>query len=386
VISIPLFLSLMVFLLLTRKKFLEPLPLPPVVSEKSDTTLPPVHRRSTILEVRCVVSQLSRFLLATAGGCMVTAVGYAQSVISAKAGLVHYTEGKVFIADKEVAPKNGDFPEMKAGEVLRTEEGRAEVLLTPGVVLRIAENSSFKLIGNKVEDIRLEMLAGSVLIEAGEVNKHDSIVITAGGASVDINKNGLFRIDASPASLRVYDGQAVVTSLGQTLTVKEGKQTALTGVLSASKFDKESGDAFHRWAGRRSGYLAVANVSAAKSIYDSGRGWGQSGWFFNPFFGCFTFIPAGGNYFSPFGYRYYTPRRVESVFYRPAPMPTMDRSLGWADPSIRHGADVSGRSAGYSGGGMSSAPAPPPSSAPAAPAGGPRSGDSGSSRNSGGGR
>jgi hypothetical protein len=332
------------------------------------------------------VAHLSRFLLATAGGCILAAVGYAQSVISAKAGLIHYTEGKVFISDKEVAPKNGDFPEMKAGEVLRTEEGRAEVLLTPGVVLRISESSSFKLVGNKVEDIRLEMLTGSVLIEAGEVNKHDSIVVTVAGASVDINKNGLFRIDANPASLRVYDGEVVATVSGQTLTVKEGKQTALAGVLSASKFNKESGDAFHRWAGRRSGYLAVANVSAAKSIYDSGRGWGQSGWFFNPFFGCFTFIPASGNYFSPFGYHYYSPRKVESVFYRPAPMPNMDRSLGWADPSVRHGAAASGRSAGYSGGGMSSAPAPAPSSAPAAPDGGARSGDSGGSRNSGGGR
>jgi len=311
------------------------------------------------------------------------AAAFGQNVISAKAGLVHYTEGKVLISDKEVRTKIGDFAEMKAGDVLRTEEGRAEVLLTPGVFLRVSENSSFRLAANKLEDIRLEVLSGSVLIEAGEVTKYDSIVVTAAGASIHIAKRGLFRIDTELASLRVVDGEAVVTASGQTLTVKEGKQAPLTGVLTATKFKKEAGDAFHRWAARRSGYLAAANLSAAKSIYDSGQGWGQSGWYFNPYFGYFTFIPAYGNYYSPFGYQYYTPRRVEAAYYQPAPSaPMMDRSAAWADSSIRQSADTSGRS--YSGGGAAVS-APPPSSAPAAPEGGARSSDSGSSRNAGGG-
>jgi hypothetical protein len=318
---------------------------------------------------------------------MFTGAAWAQSVISAKAGLIHYSEGKVFVGDKEVAPKNGDFPEMKAGDVLRTGEGRAEILLTPGVFLRVSEESGFRLVTNKLEDIKLEVTKGSVLIEAGEVSKDASMVVTVAEASIDIAKRGLFRIDANPASLRVYDGEAVVTASGQTLTVKEGRSTPLSGVLVASKFNKEMGDAFHRWASRRSGYLAVANVSAAKSIYDTGRGWRQSGWFFNPYFGYFTYIPAYGNYFSPFGYQYYSPRRVEAIFYRPAPSMIDHSSAAWANGSIRHTSDSYGRSsaATYSGS-VSAAPAPAPSSAPAAPAGGPRSADSGSSRSSGGGR
>jgi hypothetical protein len=336
------------------------------------------------------MSHKSRLLLTAAGFFTFLSAGSAQSVISVKAGLVHYAEGKVLVEDKQVEAKFGEFTEMKQGQVLRTEEGRAEVLLTPGVFLRISENSAFKLVGNKLEDIRIEVLEGSVLVEAGEIGKEDSIVLTAGDSSVNIVKRGLYRIDADPAVLRVFDGEAQVAANGQTLKVKKGRQTSLGGALVAAKFDKEFSDPFQRWAGRRAGYLAAANVSAAKSILDSNVGWRRSGWYFNPYFGYFTYIPAYGNYFSPFGYYYYTPRKVDVVYNPPSRnVGYIDRSAGFGGSSMG-GFSGSGRgasSATYSGGGgYAAAPAPPPASAPA-PAAGARSGDSGGgSRGSGGGR
>lgn len=305
-------------------------------------------------------------------------LGNAQQVISAKAGLIHYTEGAVYLADKEISVGRGEYPEMKAGDVLRTGEGRVEVLLTPGVFLRLAENSSFKLNDTRMENIRMELLSGSVLLEAGEVTKYDSIEIQAGAAKLTVPKRGLFRLDSDPARVRVYDGEASVTAGGQTMAVKEGRSAILNGVLVAEKFNKNTGDAFHRWAGRRAGYLAAANVSAAKSVLDRNSGWHTSGWYLNPYFGFFTYIPSDGIYYSPFGYPYYSPRRVERVFYRPSPMDT-------AGPQAWSGPDISGRSMGggssspsavYSSRDTYSAPAAA-APAPAAPA---READSGSSR------
>src|SRR5688572_9649641 len=140
------------------------------------------------------MSRFVRMSLTVAVFTLVAGTAYGQSVISAKAGLVHYTEGKVFVADKAVDNKIGEFTEMKAGEVLRTTEGRAEVLLTPGVFFRVSENSSFKLVNNSLEDIRIELLQGSAIIEAGEISKYDSIVVTAGAATINLEKRGLFRI------------------------------------------------------------------------------------------------------------------------------------------------------------------------------------------------
>ena len=80
---------------------------------------------------------------------------WAQSVISAKSGVINYTEGEVFAADQAVEVKNGKFPDWKKDQLLRTAEGRAEVLLTPGVFLRIAENSKLTLADTNEESASL---------------------------------------------------------------------------------------------------------------------------------------------------------------------------------------------------------------------------------------
>ena len=327
------------------------------------------------------MSHLFRLGVAAAA---VTSGCFAQNVISAKAGLVHHTEGAVYVGDKEISVGRGEYPEMKAGEVLRTADGRAEILLTPGVFLRVSENSSVKLNDTRVENVRMELLSGTVLIEAGEVGKYDSIQIKVGACDIDFPKRGLFRIDADPARLRVYDGEALVIAGAEPLKVKEGRAAMLNGVVTAEKFDKNAGDAFHRWAGRRAGYMAAANVSVAKSILDGNRGgWNTSGWQYNPYFGMFTFIPANGIYFSPFGYAYYSPRRVERVFYRPDPIQSAAQQ-GWSGPDMSGRSSMGslgngGRSAVYSTRDTYSGPPAGASSAPA-PAAPARGADSGSSR------
>jgi len=90
----------------------------------------------------------------------------AQPVISAKSGLISYVEGKVYLGDQIVEPSPTRFPDVKENAVVRTAEGRAEVLLTPGVVLRLGENGSFKMLTNRLIDTRLELLTGSAVVEA----------------------------------------------------------------------------------------------------------------------------------------------------------------------------------------------------------------------------
>src|ERR1022692_1271909 len=91
---------------------------------------------------------------------------FAQSVISAHSGLIHYAEGRVLLDGRPVEVSLTAFPEVKQGMELRTEDGRAEVLLNPGVFLRLAENSSIRMVNNKLSDSRVEFLSGSAVIEA----------------------------------------------------------------------------------------------------------------------------------------------------------------------------------------------------------------------------
>jgi len=248
------------------------------------------------------------------------AASVAQDVISAHSGLIHYTEGDVSLDGKTVARKAAEFPTMKEGQELRTDRGRVEVLLTPGVFLRVSENSAVRMVKNQLVDTKLELLEGSALLEVGELEKAQALAMAVGNANIEFSKKGLFRLDASPARIRVYDGSALLMRESERLTLKEGREALLDSTLTATKFDKEDDDAFYRWASRRSGYIAAANVVAAKRVSDGSMSFTSSNWVYNPYFGMFTFLPYGGMYMSPFGYRYYTPMTVGRVYYRPAPV------------------------------------------------------------------
>lgn len=295
--------------------------------------------------MRVQSSKLVTVLIA-AGVAAPGSLVFGQQVISAHAGVVQYVEGDVTVGGEIINPKVGQFPSLKENDVLRTEQGRAEVLLTPGVFLRVGENSAVKMVSNRLTDTRIEFLQGSALVECDDLLKDNAVSILHSGASVGILKAGLFRFDGQPARVGVYNGEVKVTAADGKMTVlKNGHQATLEGTLEASKFDaKLEEDALYRWSSRRSDYVAMANVSAAKTAYDSGNygggyGGGLSGgigmggmgmgmggmgmgmgygmgdsWAFNPFFGTYTFLPFDGTFMSPFGYAFWSPYSVWNMY------------------------------------------------------------------------
>ncbi|MGH9671995.1 MAG: hypothetical protein ACRD44_02350 [Bryobacteraceae bacterium] len=302
----------------------------------------------------------------------------AQSVISAKAGMIHYVEGKVYLNDELTNPKFGQFPDMKNGSVLRTERGRAEVLLGPGIFLRLAEDSSFRMVSNALTESRVELLTGSMLVECAELTPDATTQILYRNAVAKLKKNGLYRMNADPAEILVHDGRAEVTRAGETLELTRGRFVELDEqTLTARRFDAKLTDSLYRWSARRSGYAATANISAAKMVRDNYYSMSRSSWFWNPFLGMMTFIPYHGSIFSPFGYGFYSPQTVYIV-YAPRPVytpstggggPVFDRSLGYNVSSGRS----YGNSPVVSSPGPSAAPAPaasPRSSEAASPRGG----------------
>ena len=265
------------------------------------------------------------------GPCAISA--YGQSAISAHSGMVHYVEGTVLLEGQQVDPKFGEFPEVKNDQVLKTEEGRAEVLLTPGVFLRLAENSSFRMLSNRLADTAIEVLSGSVMFEVDELLKDNAITVKYKDATVALNKDGLYRVEADPARLKVYEGAAQVIYGTKTVEAHKGHQVALDETLLASSFDTKDTDSFYRWASRRSEYVAAANVSSARSAgcgtsssfaasttncsnlggYSSyGNPYGM--WSWNPYFGMFTYLPGTGFGYNPFGWAFYSPYTVGMLY------------------------------------------------------------------------
>lgn len=281
-------------------------------------------------------------------GFLAVGTACAQSVISTHSGVIQYVEGTAYLADKQVEPKFGQFPNIKDNEEFRTADGRAEILLTPGVFLRLGENSSIRMLSTRLSDTRLEVLSGSAMVESTEMPKDNAVQLVYKKDTVTLEKQGLYRLDTEPARFQVFEGEAIVNDSTGQLTLRAGKQTSLSGVLAAENFDRkpDNQDALYRWSDRRASYVAQANVVSASAVNGSGSGYGYGysgygyssglwsslgygglgyaglgytgfgypgflgGWAFNPLFGMYTYLPYDGFGYSPFGYMYYSPGTV----------------------------------------------------------------------------
>jgi len=61
-------------------------------------------------------------------------------------------------------------------------------------------------------------------------------------------------------------------------------------------------------------YEAEANVDGARILYANycggGPYWGGGGWYSDPWFSAYTFMPGGGIFYGPFGWGFYSPGLV----------------------------------------------------------------------------
>jgi hypothetical protein len=329
-----------------------------------------------------------------AGFCVALGVSLplgAQPVLGAKSGIVNYIQGKVFLADKVLELQPAQFPEIKENTVLRTEDGLAEILLTPGVVLRVGENSSFKLISNRLIDTRLELLNGSAVVDAMEIAKDTNVTFVYKDTTVTLGKAGIYRFDTEPARIKVFKGSADVKTGTSAATVQSGKMLNFTGALAvAEKFNTEQTDSLDHWSRRRDELMAMSNVSAANQARKT---WAVSdpcmvtrysrngpvmpllgSWGYNPYYGLGTYIPCRGSLSSPYGYHYWSPLAVYRQFFAPRPVYTYHDSgggMGASYPTMGSSAGGYSGAVGSSAGSVSSAPAAAVSSGSSAAAAAP---------------
>jgi hypothetical protein len=261
---------------------------------------------------------------------------HAQPVISAKSGVISYVIGNVMVGNEAVKQSETKLTEVKEGAVLRTEEGRAEVLLTLGAILRTGDNSSFKMLTNRLIDTRVELLSGTHILEVAEIQKDNNLTLVAKDATVVITKRGIYRFDVDQSHIKVFEGVLGVTINGQSTLVGSGKMLD-TATANVEKFDKENTDAMDHWSKRRAELIAMANASSAKQVHDYGcspntnfaaiNGVGANSpcsnpcnsWRYNTWYGLVTYIPCGANIYSPYGYRYWSPYNVMRAYYVPPP-------------------------------------------------------------------
>jgi hypothetical protein len=234
----------------------------------------------------------------------------AGSIGPAQPGTLNYIEGQVSIDSQPLNQNSVGAVDLQAGQTLATQNGRAEVLLTPGVFLRVDGNSAVRMDSPGLANMAVTLQSGRAMVEVAQILPANNIVVTTQtGTRARLEKRGVYDFDANRGLIRVFDGEATVSVNNQSIKVKGGHELAFNaaGKLKTQGFDRTfSQDDFYRWSSLRASYLAEANVDAAR-MYVNGSGWYGPGWYWDPYFTAYTWIPGEGIFWSPFGWGFYSP-------------------------------------------------------------------------------
>jgi hypothetical protein len=251
---------------------------------------------------------------------------------SAVPGTVNYVEGQAYVADQPLDHNSIGKTTLEVGQSLNTDTGKAEILLTPGVFLRVGDNTSVKMVLAGLTDTELRLDQGHAMVEVDQIYPQNDLRVVMGKATARILKPGLYDFDLQQNQMRVFDGEAMVQDGDKQIRLKAGRELALAAnaLDKEEKFDKKAmnGDDLYGWSSLRSDYVAEANVDAARIVVAGGwgpgywgagfwgPGWGWGGWYWDPWFSAYTFMPMDGIFYSPFGWGFYSPGFVyRAPFY-----------------------------------------------------------------------
>jgi hypothetical protein len=253
-------------------------------------------------------------LLLTVSLATLSAVAFGQSGNVANPGTLNYVEGQASIEGRPLSSQSVGNTTLQAGQTLATANGKAEILLTPGIFLRLGDDSTVQMVSTDLTHTEIKLDQGHANVEVDQIYPQNTILIDLKNGQTQLLKNGLYAFDAGNSTVRVFDGKAAVYTGAnlqanvKPIDVKGGHQLALTGEpLKPQGFNKDqaSADPLYKWSSLRSNYLGQANLNLAEEY--AGYSGFYPGWYWagGPF--GYTWLPGDGLFWSPFGYGFYSP-------------------------------------------------------------------------------
>ncbi len=242
-----------------------------------------------------------------------TATGAADTTYMPPPGTLNYVEGQVMVQGQKQTPKSVGSTYFRRNQVLHTRSGNAEMLLTPGVYLRIGHDSAVKMLSPDLSNTQVQLMNGSAMLEVDELFKENNLSLVLGDATTRIEKNGLYDFNTNPASVKVLDGKAITFEGDREVKLGKGHEALLQEGQSPlkQKYNKDvvENDPLYRWSKLRSEYAAESNVETANAVLMDGGWWGP-GWYWDPFWSDFAFLPGDGILWGPFGWGFFAPDYV----------------------------------------------------------------------------
>jgi FecR protein len=225
----------------------------------------------------------------------------------ARPGMVNYIEGAVSLEGSPLTNKSVGRVVMDPGQIVSTGEGKVEVLLNPGIFLRVDSNSAVKMISPSLTPSQVEVVSGRAGVEVDQLLKGNVVQIVNHGVTTQLVKTGYYEFDAENGSVMVFKGRAEVEVANDKWQKVTGGRKLMLGEgpnAKESKFQPNpQEDTLMNWSRLRSQYLAQANNQLAAQYYGAGF---YPGWYWSPGLWSYTYLGFGyGPFYSPFGWGYY---------------------------------------------------------------------------------
>ena len=243
-----------------------------------------------------------------------SATAFGQNANSASPGTLNYIEGQASIEGRPLSSQSVGNTKLEAGQVLATANGKAEILLTPGIFLRLGEDSTVQMVTPDLAHTEVRLEQGRADVEVDQIYPQNTILVDLKNGQTQLLKNGLYAFDSGTSTVRVFDGKAAVypganlQANVKPIDVKGGHQLVLNGdLVKPQGFNKDQAkaDPLYKWSSLRSNYLGQANLNLAEEY--AGYSGFYPGWYWagGPF--GYTWLPGDGLFWSPFGYGFYSP-------------------------------------------------------------------------------
>jgi hypothetical protein len=247
-------------------------------------------------------------LLAITGASAMLLSAQQTTSRTALPGTVNYVEGQASVDGTSLSTKQDGKIQVQPNQSLTTANGKVEMLLSPGVFVRVGENSDVRLVSNGIVNPTIDVTRGEAMVEVDNKPHDEHLSVLEHGATASILKAGLYWFNEDQNRIAVLDGKLKVTVNDQTKEFGKGHELLLNDpTMKTSHFDVKAHDDLYAWSSVRSSYLAEANQATAQNVYMGSGPWWGAGWYWSPYFATWSWLPGDGSFYSPFGYPFYSP-------------------------------------------------------------------------------
>src|SRR3981189_772369 len=106
-----------------------------------------------------------------------SATAFGQNANSASPGTLNYVEGQASIEGRSLSSQSVGNTALQAGQTLATANGKAEILLTPGIFLRLGDDSTVQMVSIDLTHTEIRLDQGHANVEVDQIYPQNTILV-----------------------------------------------------------------------------------------------------------------------------------------------------------------------------------------------------------------